>query len=182
MENIEEMIWTLMGFEWMPLPKGNRIALVTFSGAQAIMSLDMAINEKLVLAKFTDKTKKRLAAVFASAHKTKNPVDIFPDMMTHGFEKISTETVGALMDDENVDGIIFITFSDGGTETLKPLADLVNKSGTKPVFTTLIGKKEDTAISSQFLLENRIPCFAYPETAVRVFSNMWKYACVKNLH
>jgi len=42
MGHIDELIGTLMGFQCMPLPLGNHIAVVTYSGAQAIMSIDAA--------------------------------------------------------------------------------------------------------------------------------------------
>jgi acyl-CoA synthetase (NDP forming) len=38
LKTIDEMLALFMGFQWAPLSRGSRIALVTFSGAQAIMS------------------------------------------------------------------------------------------------------------------------------------------------
>ena len=51
-KTIDEMLATFMGFQWAPLPSGNRIAIVTFSGAQAIMSIDRAAEVGLELARF----------------------------------------------------------------------------------------------------------------------------------
>lgn len=42
MREIEELIGTLKGFQFVPLPRGNQFAFVTYSGAQAIMSIDEA--------------------------------------------------------------------------------------------------------------------------------------------
>jgi len=94
-----------MGFQWAPLPRGNRIALVTFSGAQAIMSIDRACELGLDLARFSPDTMDRLGTVISSEAKRRNPVDTYPDMNVHGFEKLSNSVLEALFEDDGVDRI-----------------------------------------------------------------------------
>jgi len=176
MNGIEEMISTLMGFEWTPLPKGNNIALVTFSGAQAIMSVDAAVKNNVSIAKFSNKTAEALSQVIATPSKAHNPIDIYPDMMAHGFDKISTEILKALFKDDGVHGIVFISFAVDRAESFHRLSDFIKQTCTKPVFISLLGAKEDTRSSNDYLLKQKIPCVAYPETAIQAFSHMWNYA------
>jgi len=173
---IDELLATIMGFQWAPLPRGNRIALVTFSGAQAIMSVDQAADEGLILARFSSETLDSLSAVISTDSKRKNPIDTYPDMNVHGFEKTSTEVVRALLDDDGVDGIFFISFAAYGTSMMEPLVDLVRRRSDKPFFVSLLGGADDIALSRAYLMEREIPIFDYPETGVRVFSRMWEYA------
>ncbi len=173
---VDEMLATIMGFQWAPLPRGNRIALVTFSGAQAIMSVDQAADEALSLARFGTETMDRLSTVISTYPKRKNPIDTYPDMNVHGFEKTSTEIVAALLDDDTVDGIFFITFAAYGTEMMGPLVELVKEKGNKPFFVSLLGDADDIAESRAYLMERHIPVFDFPEKGVRVFSRMWRYA------
>ena len=91
MAGVEELVETLLGFRCMPLPKGDKIAFITFSGAQAIMSIDAATDQGLGLASFAEETQERIAKVIATPSKAYNPVDIFPDMLAHGFEKTTIE-------------------------------------------------------------------------------------------
>ncbi len=175
-KGVEELMATIMGFQWSPLPRGNRIALVTSSGAQAIMSVDQASDEDLPLARFKPETLERLFTVISTEPKRKNPVDIYPDMNVHGFEKISVEITDALFDDDGVDGILFITFAAGINEMLTPLVDLVRKKRNKPFFISLLGDADHMALSRAYLMESEIPIFDFPETAVRVFSRIWQYA------
>lgn len=172
---IEELVGTLKGFLFMPLPKGRRIALVTYSGAQAIMSIDAAMEDGLQVARFGEVTSRRISRVISTAAKAQNPVDIFPDMMVHGPEKTFTETLGALLESDDVDGVIFISFALPGTGPYRAVAELIQGNRTKPVFFTLLGMKEDLEESRSFLERNRIPCYLFPETAVRVMANMWRY-------
>lgn len=172
---IEELVATLKGFLFMPLPKGGRIALITYSGAQAIMSVDAAMDDGLQVARFGEATSRRLSRVISTVAKAQNPVDIFPDMMVHGPEKTFTETLGALLESEDVDGVIFISFALPGTGPYRAVAELLQGKRTKPVFFTLLGMKEDLDESRSFLEANRVPCYLFPETAVRVMANMWRY-------
>lgn len=173
---IDELIATLKGFLWMPEPLGDRLAMVTYSGAQAIMSIDRASDLGLGLARFSPETQKRLSEVIATPSKARNPVDLFPDMMTHGFEKTSLRIVEALLEDDNVHGILFISFAFWGTAPYQPLVDLLSKRRPKPVFFSLLGPKEEVEACREFFEENRLPCCLFPEMAVNAFANLWRRA------
>jgi acyl-CoA synthetase (NDP forming) len=175
-EGIEEMLRLIMGFQWAPLPRGNRIALVTFSGAQAIMSIDRASEKGLVPARFRPETMERLGTVIATASKRNNPVDTYPDMNVHGFEKTSVTILDALFDDDDVDGIFFISFAAYGPDVFLPVVDLIRKKGNKPIFFSLLGDPDNEALCRSLFMENKIPIFDYPETAIDVFARMWQYA------
>ena len=176
MGNIDELIGTLMGFQFMPLPRGDQIAFVTYSGAQAIMSIDAAIDSGLGLAHFSKETQKRLARVIATPSKAQNPVDIFPDMMVHGFEKTATEILRALLEDDGVHGIVFISFATFGTDPYRPLVDVVRKHRGKPVLFSVLGDKDELEACRAFLEKHQIPPYLFPEMAVRVFAHMRRYA------
>jgi acetyltransferase len=166
----------MQGFQDMPLPRGPRIALVTYSGGQAIMSIDTAVREGLRVARFKDATLERLSRVISTRSKAQNPVDLYPDMNTHGFEKTATEILEALLEDEGVDGIIFISFAMFGAEPYVPVIDLIRARRVKPVFFSLLGSKEDVESCRAFLEGHQMPFFLFPEMGVRVMAHMWRYA------
>jgi len=176
MYSIDEFVRTLRGFLNMPLPTGPALAFVTYSGAQAIMSIDTAVEEGLEIARFNEGTREKIARVIATASKTKNPIDIFPDMLAHGFEKTSLDILNALMEDENVHGIVFISFANFGAEPYMPIVDAFKGKCAKPLFFSLLGSRKDLQLSQAFFDESGFPCYDFPEMAVRVFSRMWQYA------
>jgi len=176
MESIEEMVYSMMGFAWTPLPDGNKIALVTYSGAQSIMSIDAAMKVGLELSDFAPDTKEKIAEVIASDSKSANPIDIFPDMMVHGFDKTVSRILSALFEDSGVHGIILISFAQEGSEMNRSIVDVWEQYHNKPLFVSLMGIQQDIRESGDFFLANEIPFYPYPETAVKVFSNMWQYA------
>jgi len=175
MTGIDDFIRTLKGFLNMPFPQGGRLAFVTYSGAQAIMSIDAAIEHGLQVARLGEATREKISRVIATPSKTRNPVDLFPDMLAHGFEKTSVEILKALLEDDGVDGIIWISFANRGPEIYWPMADLLLERRPKPVFFSLLGSKKDKEACEGFLEGNRLPCFDFPEHAVQAFAHMWGY-------
>lgn len=173
---IDEMLAMIMGFQWAPLPKGKRIALVTFSGAQAIMSIDRAADRGLELARFKPETMDRLGTVISTAAKRINPVDTYPDMNIHGFEKTLLTILDALFDDDGVDGVFIISFAAYGSKPLEPLAAKVKKRADKPVFFSLLGDPAQEEECRKYLMDREIPIYSYPETGIDVFAGMWEYA------
>jgi len=176
MESVDELMGTLMGFQLMPLPQGGNIAIVTYSGAQAIMSIDAAAEAGLALARLEGKTRESLSRVIANPSKAQNPVDMFPDMMVHGFEKTTTEILHALLRDTGVHGIVFISFARSRGESFLPLIEVIKEYAKKPVFFSLLGTREDVEENRAFLGQHGIPFYLFPEMAVRVFAHMCRYA------
>jgi acyl-CoA synthetase (NDP forming) len=100
-------------------------------------------------------------------------------MLAHGFEKTAVEILGALLEDEGVDGIIFISFAIFGAEPYRPVVDFLRGRCHKPVFFSLLGTPKDMELANTFLEENRFPCYEFPEMAVRVLARMRKYALLR---
>jgi acyl-CoA synthetase (NDP forming) len=173
---IDEFVRTLKGFLNMPLPGGDRLAYVTYSGAQAIMSIDTTIELGLKVARLAQATQARIARVIATSSKTRNPIDIFPDWLTHGYEKTTSEIIKALLDDDGVDGVVFISFADENPEVYQPMLDIVGADRRKPVFVSLLGDGKDKETCERFLDAGGLPCYDFPEQAVHVFARMRQYA------
>lgn len=179
--SIDELVRTLRGFLTMPLPAGPALALVTFSGAQAIMSIDTAVEEGLTLATLGEQTRKRVGQVITTPSKAKNPIDTYPDMAVHGFDRTMITILEALMEDPNVHGIISISFANAGAELYHPIVEALQGKCTKPLFFSLLGNKRDFQECQTYLEESGFPCYDMPEMAVRVFARMWRYARTKKL-
>ncbi|MDD5414519.1 MAG: CoA-binding protein [Smithellaceae bacterium] len=176
---IDDFVRTLKGFLNMPLPRGNRLAYVTYSGAQAIMSIDETMERGLTVARLGDDTQARIARVIAPASKRHNPIDIFPDWLTYGYEKTTTEVVQALLDSKDVDGILFISFADKDPSVYQSMINIFQADRRKPVFVSLLGDSQDKQSCERFLEAGGLSCYDFPEQAVAVFARMRQYARLK---
>ncbi len=94
----------------LPVPRSNRVAVITAAGGYGVMCTDYIEQKdariKLHLADFSDETNKRLKNInlpFASIH---NPVDI----TASAGDDIYVETLDAVLKDEGVDLVICLTF------------------------------------------------------------------------
>jgi acetyltransferase len=102
-----------------------------------------------------------------------NPVDILGDAEPERYAK-SLEIAAK---DPNIDGMLVIMTPQGMTnptqiaEELKPYAHSLGK----PVLASWMGGNS-VAIGQDILNEAGLPSFYYPDTAVRAFNYMWKYA------
>ena len=102
-----------------------------------------------------------------------NPVDILGDAEPERYAK-SLEIAAK---DPSIDGMLVILTPQGMTnptqiaEKLKPYA----KGFGKPVLASWMGGAE-VAAGEQILNQAGIPTFQFPDTAVRAFNYMWRYA------
>ena len=141
------------------------------------MSVDASVEEGLRAPRFSARTDKLLSSVIATPGKRINPIDIYPDMNVHGFEKTTTEILKALLDDDDIHGVIIISFAlHGGGEIYQPLLDLIKSRQNKPVFFSVLGAEGEVKDSSAFLAKQHMPVYLFPETGVRVFARMRRYA------
>jgi acyl-CoA synthetase (NDP forming) len=94
-------------FASQPLPKGNRVAIITATGGAGVILVDEAVRAGLVIPEFKAETKSRLAAL--SPRLVSNPVDVGPFMAVAGDPfAVYEETVPAVLTDENVDCAVIV--------------------------------------------------------------------------
>jgi len=94
-------------FASQPLPKGNRVAIVTATGGAGVILIDEAVRAGLVVPEFKAETKSKLAEL--SPRLVNNPVDVGPVMVvTDEPFSVYEEVVPAVLADENVDCAVIV--------------------------------------------------------------------------
>jgi len=104
-DNFRELIDIPKVLATQPLPRGNRLAIVTISGGAGVMGIDIASTHGLTLAKLSAGTLEKLAPV--SPVLASNPVDLGPGLPAYqvagGIASRFPAMIQAILDDENVD-------------------------------------------------------------------------------
>lgn len=162
-----------IAFATQPLPRSNRVAIITNAGGPGIIATDITMNVGLTLAKFAPETEEVLAAALPPTANIHNPVDVIGDAGVDRY-KAAFE---AVLRDENVDGVIFILTPQSMTDiyaTAQIIPDLARRSG-KPVLTSFMGEM-DVRDAIDFLEQNRMPHYHFPEMAARAMGAMYKHA------
>ena len=91
-------------FSNCPIPKGNRVAIITNSGGPGIMATDAICENGMQMAKITDATKEKLKSFLPAAASVKNPVDMIASAPIEHY----IQTLETVIADENVDMIMVI--------------------------------------------------------------------------
>ncbi len=171
-ESVIELFDYARAFAEQPLPKGNRVAIITNGGGPGIMATDACIRYGLRIAEFSERTKKRLRAGLPKAASVSNPVDIIGDAQADRYGV----AIRAAFWDGNVDcGLVMLT--------PQAMVDIKKVAETIATITPLSGKTVvgclmglvDVSPGVEVLEMNGIPHYSFPEAAVRSLATLYDY-------
>jgi len=171
-ENIYALFNRAVAFSKQPIPKGNRIAIVTNAGGPGIMATDAAIRHNLEIATLSEETKRKLKQELPPTASIQNPVDVIGDATHERYEA----AIRHILMDKNVDGAIVILSPQAMTDILETaeIVPHVAKDIDKPVLCSFMGIV-DVSEGIQYLERHGIPNYAFPEAAVRSMAAMAFY-------
>jgi acetyl coenzyme A synthetase (ADP forming)-like protein len=171
-ETLEELFRFGMAFANQPLPRGNRVAIVTNAGGPGIMATDASVRHGLELARLDGRTKSILQSHLPPTVSLNNPIDLIGDADQSRYQM----ALQAVLADDNVDGVIVICVPQMLTnlEATSNVITLQARFANKPVFAVYMatGNIEE---SLQILESAGIPHYRFPEDAARAFSAMARY-------
>ena len=154
-----------------PRPQGSRLTILTNAGGPGVLATDTLIENGGELAAISPEIMTSLNDILPPQWSHNNPIDILGDADPQRYKK----ALEIITKDPNSDGLLVILTPQAMTdptqiaEQLKPY---VQMSG-KPILASWMGGA-DVAAGQQILNRQGIPTYAYPDTAARVFSYMWK--------
>ena len=154
-----------------PRPQGSRLTILTNAGGPGVLATDTLIENGGELAAISPEIMTSLNDILPPQWSHNNPIDILGDADPQRYKK----ALEIVTKDPNSDGLLVILTPQAMTdptqiaEQLKPY---VQMSG-KPILASWMGGA-DVAAGQQILNNQGIPTYAYPDTAARVFSYMWK--------
>lgn len=156
-----------------PRPRGNRLCILTNAGGPGVLATDALVAGGGELAELSEETMKAFDEILPAQWSHNNPVDILGDAEPERYAK-SLEIAAK---DASIDGMLVVLTPQEMTnptliaEKLKPYA----KGLGKPVLASWMGGAE-VAAGGQILNQAGIPTFQFPDSAVRAFNYMWRYA------
>lgn len=164
----------------LPAMKGNGVAVVTFSGAAGIMVTDALERYGLRLASLSPETIRMLAELSPDWMPLGNPLDIWPAVMKHGAGKAYSIALSAVMNDQNVDGVIGIATAPvipefSFLDVSEALNDIIEELPRKPVLFWLYGPNPEE-IGERFEFKKRIMTYPTLEMAA------WSLSLLRDRH
>jgi acetyl coenzyme A synthetase (ADP forming)-like protein len=177
-ETLEEMFDLASTLATQPLPKGNRVAILTNAGGLAILCADTCEAGGLTLPELSLVTRDKLAAFLPKEASIGNPVDMIASATPESYRQ-ATEV---LLTAEEIDALIVInipvsaTGSEAIHEAIKQGVKQARAAGatSKTVSACLMTEMGERP---QLLLDNEaIPTYSFPEAAARVMGKVANYA------
>ena len=170
-ESIIDLFDYARAFAKQPLPRGNRVAIITNGGGPGIMATDASVRYGMQISQFSEATKAKLRAGLPKEASVNNPVDLIGDAQSDRYE-LALQA----LDDEGVDcGLVLLT--PQAMVDLKKVAETIASVGPrsgKTILTSILGLTDITP-AVEVLESNNIPHYTFPESAVRALAAMYEY-------
>jgi acetate---CoA ligase (ADP-forming) len=172
-DTVEEMFDLAMAFSHQPVPRGNRVAIVTNAGGPGIIIADACEAHGLEVTPLTEETRAILAKHFPEEASLANPVDMIASATAHSY-RIAVEAVLA---DPNVDAVIAAFVPPLGVrqeDVAEAIVDVAAGEAEKPVLAVLMGRQGLPQGLAE-LNEAGIPGYRFPESAARSLGALYRY-------
>ncbi len=178
METVQEMFDAARALAAQPLPKGEKIAVITNAGGPGILASDALEQQGLRLARFEEKTVRKLREMLPEEAACSNPVDMIASA-NHDTYRDALEIV---LQDSNVDGVLLIIVKPPVDTTPALIArslEPVVKNTDKTVLPVLMAQRDESA-GTEIFKRIHLPLFSYPESAARALGTMVRYGQIRS--
>jgi acyl-CoA synthetase (NDP forming) len=167
-------------FSTQPLPKGNRIAVITLAGSVGVVVSDLSTSFGLVLPKLTEETTERLKDMFETP--IGNPVDLYFSVTKIGFTETLETTFPDAFRDRNVDAAVIILAGFEYTEEAvqkKTIQKIVQDVGKPVVICVIVGYNKYKNIIMDEMGKD-LPVFPSLISGVKALSRLCEYGMRKH--
>jgi len=177
---LEELVEMARVFSTQPLPKGNRLAVVTSSGSLGVMATDTAVASGLDIPTLSEATEGRIREEAPGWMNVRNPIDVGPSPQ---FPVALT----AALEDPGIDMVLAITVlpyaifravtrrGQTGHNWFGHIEEIKANAPTKPLVVCAVGHHEFVE-RMRDICGAGVPVFVAPEPAVKALASLRDYS------
>ncbi len=169
-ETMEELFNWARALAWQPLPKGNRVGVLTNAGGLGVLAADAIEAAGMKIAELTEETKAFLRERTPPAASVENPVDV----LGGSGSAVYGLAMDALLRDPNVD-VVCVMQAPADWFSVPSLAEVVGEIASyarKPVLACMMGLDPQEE-ASQVLNRREVPNYTFPEQLGSTLAAMW---------
>lgn len=171
-DTFEAMFDYATAFNMQPLPKGNRVLIITNAGGPGTMAADAVEKSGLQVAVLDRNVSTALRASLPAAASIANPIDVLGDAGPDRY----IAALQAAQQDDRVDAILMLLTPQAMTRPSDTARAIIEHlDGSKPVLASFMGGK-DVMPGRRELAAGGLPDYESPERAVAVLKAMRDYA------
>jgi acyl-CoA synthetase (NDP forming) len=169
----------LKAFSYVPLPKGNRIGVVSITGVGCVLAADHSGETGLVTPPLSKKAKDEMKKVFPVWARVGNPVDMWFAIENVGPKKAYEVITRTLANDDSIDTIllIFTLIPESDFDAAQVMSKIRDENPGKPMLACFMGG-ELSMFNKWYAAfeEAKIPVFPDPGRMVRAAGALTQYA------
>ena len=168
-----ELIQAAAGFATQPIPRGNRVGIITNTGGPAVIATDIMVAAGLTLPPLSEKTRQLLAGTLYPEASVHNPIDV----LATGTADHYRACMDAIMTDDDFDCVFinFVTPFFVDNESIARQIVEVSQQQKKPIICNLMTDRRQWTQVVKILQDGGVPCFALPGEAARAMAALVHY-------
>jgi 3-hydroxypropionyl-CoA synthetase (ADP-forming) len=175
-DSYEELTGSLKALTWQPIPKGNKVAMVTNGAGPIIAAIDQFERLGLQLAQLGEQTLNSFKEHYPTTYVIGNPCDITGSANSDDYKF----AIQAFMDDENVDIIMpwFVFQDDPLEESIVDVLATFQKQKRKPILVGAMGGPFTHKISKQ-IEDSNVPAYHSVTSWITAAGSLAKWSKVR---
>jgi acetyltransferase len=181
-ESFDQLFDVAKALTYSPLPRGNRVAIISMTGAGCVTAADACARNGLKIAELSADTLAKAAAVYPDWWRVKNPLDVWMAVETVGFEAAYTGLTRAALQDDNVDAAVVVV----GAMDFIPGRDIPTlfkdiRDQAKPLLAvSMLGDRRIYHRMCQGFKSLSIPTYTSVEGAIGALAATYRYQQYRN--
>jgi len=174
-DSYDELTASLKALSWQPVPKGNRVAMVTNGAGPIIAAIDQFERLGLQVANLNEESMKSFKSHYPATYVIGNPCDVTGSANADDY-KFAIQT---FMDDPNVDIVMpwFVFQDDPLEEKIVDILAEFNRQGKKPILVGALGGPFTQKMANR-LEENNVPVYQSVNTWSIAASSLAKWSAL----
>jgi len=181
LESFRELFELPKIFAYQPLPKGNRLGIITFTGGVGVLAIDEGAKYGLFVPLLSPRTRKKLDAIFPGLGK--RIVDIGPPMaVVNNYMSIYSEILKTVAIDPCIDSIFNVIWTGPSGEFVEEYLKIYRgfQGNPKPIASWIYGPRVHYVNEMTCQLEDMgFPVFPDIEMAIKALGKASQYAKTK---
>lgn len=173
----QELCQATAVFTMQPIPKGNRVGIITNTGGPSVIATDVLVDGGLVIPSLSEKSMVILKEKLLKEVTLRNPMDVLATANADHFRA----TLDTLMGDDGIDSVyisMVTPFFVDNDSIARQIVE-VNRQKRKPIVCTLMTDKIGCTETVKIMKDGGVPCYDFPSTAARVLVSLSKYGEIR---
>jgi len=176
--NQHDLCNAAVAFSSQPIPRGNKVGIITNTGGPSVIAIDELVSNGLELPPLSDAAALVLKETMLESASIHNPLDVVATAGAAHFKS----ALEVMMAEPQYDSIYVNFVTPPFVDCESVAREIVNAAvgSEKPIVCNYMTDKQKWQGTSAILKAGGIPCFDFAETAARALASLARYGRIRS--